>query len=276
MARFAPKLEIVRALFARSGNQCAFPGCGQALVNHKNQFIGQVCHIEAAMPGGPRYNERQTDEERRAYENLLLLCHPHHIEIDDDADEEYPVEKLRDIKQVHEATHKASRFQIKEAELLKRVKEMEKFWERIERLNRVEHSMQEFAFEINAKGTFFDILSSIRDAIDSIEELLDWSRKSDEELPKEFRAMLIRRNIAPSLFSGVPYYENPFENRNWELHNLGTPNWLQRVRIDLVHLEVKYLEEYALSHAQEVAAAERLEQAKAHLAELAQHAAHID
>ena len=164
---------------------------------------------------------------------MLLLCYPHHREIDED--EEYPVEKPRDIKQVHEATLKASRFQIKEAELLKPLKEMEKFWERIERLNRVEHSMQELAFEINAKWAFFDILSSIRDAIDSIGELLDWSRKRDEPLPEELRAMLIRRNIATSLLSDVPYYENPFENRNWELHNLATPNWLQRVRIDLVH-----------------------------------------
>ena len=274
MARFSPRLKILKALFARSGNQCAFPGCDQALFNHKNQFIGQLCHIEAAMPEGPRYNEGQTDEERRRYENLLLLCYPHHIETNDS--DEYPVEKLRDIKQRHEATHEASRFQIKEAALLKLVKEMEKFWAYIERLNRVEHSMQELAFEINARGTFFDILGSIRDAIDSIEGSLDLLRARDEELPKAFRLILIKRNIAPSLFSDVPYYENPFENRNWEIHNLGTPNWLQRVRIDLVHLEVKYLEEYVLSHAQEAAAAERLERARAHLAELAQHAAHID
>lgn len=227
------------------------------------------------MPGGPRYNERQTDEERRAYENLLLLCHPHHVEIDNDDDNEYPVDRLRDIKQVHEAAHEASHFQIKETELLKLAKEMEKFWHRIERLNRIEHSMPELAFEINTKGTFFDILSSIRNAIDSIESLLDLLRRSDEELPRDFRSLLIRRNIAPNLFSGVPYYENPFEIRNWEIHNIGTPNWLQKVRIDLVHLEVKYLEEYVLSHAQE-AAAERLEKAKTYLAELAQHAAHVD
>ena len=226
------------------------------------------------MPGGSRYNERQTDEERRRYENLLLLCYPHHIETNDC--DEFPVEKLREIKQAHESTHEASRFQLKEAELLKLVKEMEKFWARIERLNRVEHSMRELAFEVNAKGTFFDILSSIRHAIDSIEGLLDSLQEHDEELPKEFRSMLIRKNIAPSLFSDVPYYENPFENRNWEIHNLGTPNWLQRVRIDLVHLEVKYLEEYIVSHAQEAAAAERLERTKANLAELAQHAAHFD
>lgn len=228
------------------------------------------------MPGGPRYNERQTDEERRAYENLLLLCHPHHVEIDNDDNNEYPVEKLRDIKQVHEDAHEASHFQIKETELLKLVEEMAKFWNRIERLNRIEHSMPELAFEINTKGTFFDILSSIRSAIDSIEELLGSLRRSDEELPKNFRSLLIRRNVAPSLFSDIPYYENPFEIRNWEIHNIGTPNWLQKVRIDLVHLEVKYLEEYVLSHAQEAAAAERLEKAKAHLAELAQHAAHVD
>ncbi len=48
MARLAPKAEILRALFARSGNQCAFPGCTQPLINDKNKFIAQVCHIEAA------------------------------------------------------------------------------------------------------------------------------------------------------------------------------------------------------------------------------------
>jgi hypothetical protein len=37
-------------------------------------FIGQLCHIEAAEEGGQRFNERMTNEERRAFENLLLLC----------------------------------------------------------------------------------------------------------------------------------------------------------------------------------------------------------
>ena len=226
------------------------------------------------MPKGPRYNEEQTDEDRRTYENLLLLCYPHHIETNDG--NEYPVEKLRDIERVHEATHEASHFQINEVELLKLVEETEKFWARIERLNRVEHSMRELAFEINAKGTFFDVLKSAKHGIDSIEGLLDVLCEHDEELPKDFRSMLIRKNIAPGLFSDVPYYENLFENRNWEIHNLGSPNCLTRVRIDLVHLEVKYLEEYVLSHPKEAAGAERLERARANLAELAQHAAHID
>ena len=51
MSRLAPKIDVLKALFARSGNQCAFPGCTQPLMNEKNKFIAQVCHIEAAMRG---------------------------------------------------------------------------------------------------------------------------------------------------------------------------------------------------------------------------------
>ena len=82
LARLSPRLETIRGLFARSGNQCALPGCIHPLVNEKQKFIGQVCHIEAAMPDGERYNPKQTDEERRSYENLLILCYQHHIETD--------------------------------------------------------------------------------------------------------------------------------------------------------------------------------------------------
>ena len=35
------------------------------------------------MPQGERFNAEQSDEERRSYDNLLLLCYQHHIETDD-------------------------------------------------------------------------------------------------------------------------------------------------------------------------------------------------
>ena len=273
MARLAPQYNTLKALFARSGNQCAFPGCTHALFNLKNDFIGQLCHIEAALPGGRRYNETQTDEGRRAYSNLLLLCYAHHIEIDRNS--EFTVERLQNIKQRHEAIHKAD-FQIEEAEILKVAKEMEEYWERIERLNRLEHSMPELAFEIDVKKDFFDILTNIRNSLDFIEKLTQSLWESDEDLLKEFHSMLARKNISPSIFSDVRYYENPFVNRNWEIHNLGIPNWLTNIQIDLIHLEVKYLEEYALSHIQDITVTEKLERAKARLAELAQHSTRVD
>ena len=96
-----PRNNTLRAILARSGNQCAFPGCVHPIVNEKHQFIAQVCHIEAAAPDGQRYNPAMTEEQRRAYDNLLLLCYRHHIETNDIR--EFTVEALKRMKAQHEA-----------------------------------------------------------------------------------------------------------------------------------------------------------------------------
>ena len=99
--RLTPKPEVLRELYLKSGNQCAFPGCNHLIMNECGFFIAQLCHIEAAMPGGPRFNPDQTNEERRGYDNLLLLCHAHHKVTDNE--DEYPTGRLKEIKTKHEA-----------------------------------------------------------------------------------------------------------------------------------------------------------------------------
>src|SRR5699024_11234348 len=66
MTRLAITRKTLIPLFAKSGNVCAFPGCTHELVTARNLFVGQICHIEAANPGGQRYNPNSTDEERRS------------------------------------------------------------------------------------------------------------------------------------------------------------------------------------------------------------------
>jgi hypothetical protein len=53
------------------------------MMNSKGDFIGQVCHIEAAERGGERYNDDMTDEQRREASNLMLMCYEHHVETND-------------------------------------------------------------------------------------------------------------------------------------------------------------------------------------------------
>ena len=72
--RIRPSQKVLRDLYLRSGNRCTFPGCDQPLQTEDGVWVGQIAHIEAAAPGGPRFREGMTDEERCAYENLLLLC----------------------------------------------------------------------------------------------------------------------------------------------------------------------------------------------------------
>lgn len=67
--------------------------------------IGEICHIEADQPGGPRYNPALSDEARRDFDNLILLCANHHTVIDDD-DESYPVERPKKMKRDHETAAK--------------------------------------------------------------------------------------------------------------------------------------------------------------------------
>ena len=97
-----------KKLYALSGNECANPLCHNKLVypddNAKND---QICHIEAASPDGPRYNPNQTDDERRDFDNLILLCHKCHDMIDNNPDK-YTVEILKKWKQEHEAKYKTS------------------------------------------------------------------------------------------------------------------------------------------------------------------------
>jgi len=245
MARLSPKYDALRALFARSGNQCAFPGCTQSLINSKNQFIGQLCHIEAATPGGQRYNPDQADEERRAYDNLLLLCYPHHVESNYVG--EYPVATIKQIKKDHEAIFKKNLFKIDEAVLHKIADEMDLFWKQIEKLNKIEHSMKEFAVDINSKGTYFDIMEECRKNIQYLQGFFDTFRETEQNI-----------------------------RSNSDYHYIGVPNRMNRLRIHLIHMEIKYLEEYIKTHVDNISARKKLNLLKDQFKEIAHHETVID
>lgn len=108
--RLNPTADTLSKLYLRSGNECAFPGCTEVLFNDQDQLIGQCCHIEAAKPGGERYNPSQTDEDRRSYDNLLFLCYKHHIETNDV--NKYTASALKRIKLDHENRFRDKRINI--------------------------------------------------------------------------------------------------------------------------------------------------------------------
>jgi len=99
--RLHPVANVRRRLFALSGNRCAFPGCPHPVINQAGQLVAQMCHIEAANQDGERFNPDQTNEQRRAFENLILLCGTHHT-VTNDTDV-YTVAKMQEMKSAHEA-----------------------------------------------------------------------------------------------------------------------------------------------------------------------------
>lgn len=102
--RLTPTPEVLRQLYVLSGNQCAMPGCDHLMIDGNGVVVGHICHIQAAMPDGARFNPKMDNEQRREVGNLLLMCGGHHKQIDSRAYEaEYTLAKVTKIKTDHEA-----------------------------------------------------------------------------------------------------------------------------------------------------------------------------
>ena len=96
-----------RILDIQSLNQCAFPGCTNALVEPgigkaSPAVTADTCHIHAISPDGPRWKEGLTTEELNSIDNLILLCKNHHAVVDSQP-EFYTAEQLKEWKAEHEA-----------------------------------------------------------------------------------------------------------------------------------------------------------------------------
>lgn len=70
-------------------------------------LVGEIAHIEGALPDSARFNSMMSNEQRRGYDNLLLLCATHHTVIDRDA-KQWTVARLKDLKHKHEAIYTAA------------------------------------------------------------------------------------------------------------------------------------------------------------------------
>lgn len=103
--RVPPAQEKV--VIARSGNKCAYPGCGLNLAidpkvdGDRPKATGKVAHIAAASPGGPRYDPEMTPEERGSAQNLIYLCGAHHDAVDTQL-QYHTQEFLLETKRTHE------------------------------------------------------------------------------------------------------------------------------------------------------------------------------
>ena len=262
MPRLPPRTEVLRALFARSGNRCAFPGCTAALVNERNQFIGQVCHIEAAEAGGERYNPVQSDEERRSYENLLLLCYPHHVETNEVP--LYSADRLRSMKSNHEKTCGQKPFQIDEALLHKVSAEMSEYWHQVDLLHREHHLASELAIEINAKASFIQVSEEARARIQDLSSIQNYLIESDQQRSRG----TAEEGSSEHAWAGRP--------NDFEILYIGFTNTITKLRVALTQLELKYLEEFVKLNPADLSARHRLEACKAEFSEFAVRAGYVD
>lgn len=116
--------SIKITLSHRVGSCCSNPDCqrptrGPNTNPHKSTNIGVAAHITAASPGGPRFNNALTSQQRGSTENGIWLCQACAKLIDSDVTK-YSVEVLNSWKReaeerarlsLNQTTQKSNRYQ---------------------------------------------------------------------------------------------------------------------------------------------------------------------
>lgn len=110
MARDDFSLRVRNKLRDRVLHRCSKPGCRVPTSAPHDEDgltnVGNAAHICAASPGGPRYDESMTPNERKAFSNGIWLCAIHAAEIDRDIDS-HPPHLLKEWKRQAEAAAKS-------------------------------------------------------------------------------------------------------------------------------------------------------------------------
>jgi hypothetical protein len=99
----SPKTRAV--LWARGAGRCHCcntPLIGDYISGNEDANFGFVAHIVADKSTGPRGDATRSPLLEDDVSNLMLMCYPHHKLIDRDEVDDYPEQRLLDMKAVHE------------------------------------------------------------------------------------------------------------------------------------------------------------------------------
>lgn len=217
--------NILRRLYAHSGNQCAYPGCSAPLFEDNGLLTGECCHIEAYSPLGARYNPQQSDEERNGFNNLLLLCSRHHKIVDSDINA-YTVEILKRMKNDHEMKYDAGNLVLTENQLKSLQIATKLYWKRIEEIDKKNPELLDFKRFANINESLEELLAEIEHCWEYIEDIYKTISQTEEQLPKMIRNYLVKIGYNPQMYDEQDAKGlNPFFlGLNWELLNLGVNN----------------------------------------------------
>lgn len=232
--------ETLRFLYGKSGNKCAFPGCNAPIFEEDGLLTGICCHIEAVSKGGPRYNPNKTNEEVNSENNLILLCGRHHTIVDANP-KEYTVERLHEIKRNHERQYTENYRVLSEKMLFSLQQSMKEYWKEIIDIDNNDKIGHKIHF--NTELSITDLMSLIDKTFSNIENQINYLAKSDNNIEEDLLHFLKINNIDSSIIESMPYYENPFMSRNWEIHNLGIPNTISCLKMYYLGFCVKIFSE---------------------------------
>src|SRR5207249_1098708 len=102
---YIPEKVKIR-LWGKAAGRCQYEGCNEPLyidtLTQAEFNLAYIAHIIADSPDGPRGHPVLSEQLKCDLSNLMLLCDPHHRLIDKHDIAGHPVERLREMKALHE------------------------------------------------------------------------------------------------------------------------------------------------------------------------------
>jgi hypothetical protein len=91
-----------RALFLLAQRTCYYPECPTPVITFVEEGVPvvnvQIAHISGAKLGSARFDPAMSDKERAAFDNVMLLCKPHHNLVDRIEPDRFPTDMLKKWK----------------------------------------------------------------------------------------------------------------------------------------------------------------------------------
>jgi hypothetical protein len=124
-----------------------------------------------------------SDEERRGYENLILLCYRHHVETNDI--ETFDVARMRKIKADHEAQFMDSSYEPADEDVTAVTREAERFWTEVRHKNIDESEFpDDIRMQIHVDANVISLCSKARERVVDLVDAHERLWNSADRLPK--------------------------------------------------------------------------------------------
>ena len=171
----------------------------------------------------------------------MFMCLKHHVETNDEV--VYTADILRKMKYEHESKYIENPFNIDISHIFALKKEAEEYWRKVENANNNEHKFPDLKVSINTRADYDELSNEVSETLDAIDNLISVIDKEDQD-------------------------------KYWEIFNLGFPNHLNKIRIVIEHMTIKYLEAYVANNPQDMATKAKLDSLRKDFLETSKTSSH--
>jgi hypothetical protein len=112
--------------------------------------------------------------------------------------------------------------------------------EHIRRLKKIDktNAAREYKIKYKKESTIEENINDIFKDYYNIKEILDLLEKSDNSCKKDLIELFDKIGVKKDNLNKIRYYENPFEQRNFEIHNLKCKNNMLDFNLHILQLKV--------------------------------------